>query len=260
MINKNIILAISVIAILGVGVYFLNEKSSYNPKTQGKIIFGITDAAANMGDVSAVLITVNRVQIHSEASGWVTVSNETKQYDLLALKQSGAISLLASSTAAIGTYDQVKLMISKVIVTKNGVQIEAKLPSGELKIVGNLVVNPDRTSSMVFDFIADKSLHITGNGKLIFAPVIKIKKQNDVSILIKSNGEINITGDKEDDDEENVGMDEKGEIKNDFELKGQLDIDDDDNIRLDGGVSVKIKTDDDDDDKDDEEKNIDLKI
>jgi hypothetical protein len=240
MTNKNIIIAVVIVAVLGLGIYLLNQPtpsqtslnttSTYNPKTQGKVVFGITDAAGDMQGVSSVLVTVNQVQVHSAVNGWVTVSNETKQYDLLTLKQSGAVSLLANANIDAGTYDQVRLMVSKVVVVKNGVQQEAKLPSGELKIIGNIVVNADKTSSVIFDFIADKSLHMTGNGKFIFAPVLKVSKQEDVKVELKSNNEVNITGSKGENDQ-NVGMDSKGDVKDNFELQGNLSIDSQNNIQ-----------------------------
>lgn len=234
--NKNIVILAVLVLVLIVGAYFLNQK---NASAQGKVVVGITDATSNIEGVSSVLITVNKVEIHSAGSGWTTVSNETKQYDLLVLKQSGAVSLLANANIDVGTYDQIRLMISKVIVVKNGVEQEAKLPSGELKIVGNIVVNADKTSSIVFDFIADKSLHITGNGKFIFAPVIKVNKRSDVTVELKSNDEVDIK-DGEEENDENVGMDSKGEVKRDFELKGNLNIDNEDNIQGEDNVEIKL--------------------
>jgi len=240
--NKNVVLTIVLVVVVVLfGAYLLKRSNSlqkgvtstYNPQTQGKVVFGVTDSASDMGGVSSVLITVNQVEMHNATNGWITVSNKTNQYDLLVLKQSGVISLLADANVDAGTYDQVRLLISKIIVIKNGVQQEAKLPSGELKIVGNIIVNADKASSIVFDFIADKSLHLTGNGKFIFAPVLKIKKQEDVKVKLNSKNEVEITGGKENNEDEDVGMDENGEIKADFELKGNLNIDSEDNIKID---------------------------
>ncbi|HHT9145881.1 MAG TPA: DUF4382 domain-containing protein [Candidatus Wunengus sp. YC61] len=248
MTNKTIGIIVAVLAIVALGagtMYLFNWQmplQSYNPKTQGKVVFGVTDVAEDMSGVSSVFVTVNKVEIHSATKGWVTASNETKQYDLLALKQSGAVSLLANANVDVGTYDQMRLMISKVTVVKNGVSQDAKLPSGELKIISDIVVNADKTLTVVFDFMADKSLHITGNGKFIFTPVIKVKKQSNANVELKSNGEINIMGGNQENDE-NVGMDEKGEVKNDFELKGDLDIDENDDIKIKVNIEGNIKTD-----------------
>ena len=244
--NKNIITFIGALAIVVLAmsaVYYYNQQIpsqqgttvtlSYDPKTQGKVVFGITDHAEDINGVSSIFITVNKIEIHSEANGWATVSNETKQYDLLALKQSGAVSLLANANINVGTYDQVRLMVDKIVVVKNGVEEEAKLPSGELKMMQNIVVNADKTVTVVFDFIADKSLHITGNGKFIFTPVIKVKKTSNASLELTSDNEITILGGDQEDDED-FGMDEKGEVKNNFELEGNLEIDDKNEIWLEG--------------------------
>ncbi len=236
MTNKNIFLTIgAIIIILVIGALLLSPQTpngsqnatstngtSYN--AQGKIIFGVTDAATDMGAVSSIVVTVNKAELHSATDGWVTVSSATKQYDLLALKQSSAVSLLADANLSAGVYDQARLMISNVTVVRNGISQSAKLPSGELKMVGNFAVGANATSSVVFDFMADKSLHMTGNGKLIFAPVIRIEKVNNVYVLFKSNNEIGLSGGSRENDE-NVGMDEKGEVKADFELKGNLNVD-----------------------------------
>jgi len=241
-----IIVAVLVIVALGAGAMYLFNRQmssqSYNPETQGKVVFGVTDVAEDMSGVSSVFVTVNKVEIHSATEGWVTASNETKQYDLLVLKQSGAVSLLANANVNVGTYDQMRLMISKVTVVKNGVSQDAKLPSGELKIISDIVVNADKTLTVVFDFMADKSLHVTGNGKFIFAPVVKVKKQSNANVELKSNGEINIMGGNQENDE-NIGMDEKGEVKNDFELKGDLDIDENDDIKIKVNIEGNIETD-----------------
>jgi hypothetical protein len=230
--NKNTTLYIVlIIVVVGLGVYFLNKPSAYNPVTQGKVVLGVTDASADMTGVSSVVITVNKVAIHSTSSGWVTISSGVKEYDLLTLKKSGVVSLLAQTNVTAGTYDQIRLNISKVVVVRNNVQTEAKLPSSELKIIGKIVVNADKTSTAVFDFMADKSLHATGDGKFIFAPVIRIEKTSDANVEVKMNDELSITGGNRENDED-VGMDEKGEVREDFELKGNLEIDVNDDIQI----------------------------
>jgi len=257
MTNKNLILfLVAAVILIGLGSFLFSPKDS---SANGNIIFGITDAAEDMGDISSVIITVNKVEIRSETSRWITVSTTTKTYDLLALKQSGKVSLLVDTTVASGIYDQVRLSISRVVVIRSGIEQEAKLPSSELKIVGDIEVTADQSMSMIFDFIADKSIHITGDGKIIFAPVIKVTRQNNIDFELRSNDEIVIKiksfddddgkdddGDGKDDDEDdntnsqnknyeerNYGMNEMGELKSDFELKGLFKIDNDNKILLD---------------------------
>ncbi len=142
---------------------------------EGRAVFIITDAAANMGEVTNIRVTIDSVQVLSESTGWIKVSAEEHTYDLLKLKSEGIQALLADYNLTPGVYRQMRLDISKVIVTDQLGNHTAKLPSGVLKIFGNLTVNANSTSTVKFDFIADKSLHITGNGQYIFAPVIQLE-------------------------------------------------------------------------------------
>lgn len=254
MTKKNIIIVVVVLAAIALGaIYFYNQPkssqnyqapaSSYNPQTQGKVIFGVKDAATSMGTISSVVITVNKVEIHNEAQGWVTLSTQSNQYDLLALKQSGLTSLLVQTNVQAGTYDQMRLTVSGVVVTQNGVQQQAKLPSGELKIVGKIVVDAGKTSSAVFDFATDKSLHLTGNGKFIFAPVIKLQTESETDATVDSNDDVHISKGHMDSDE-NEGMDVDGEMKENFklDLNTKLDLVDD-AVKVDetGDTSSSIK-------------------
>ena len=40
----------------------------------GRVIFTITDAAADMGSVTSVKVTVDSVSVHSASEGWAAVS------------------------------------------------------------------------------------------------------------------------------------------------------------------------------------------
>lgn len=230
-----IIVAVVVVALGAALLYFpVNKNMTSAPGPgQGKVIVGITDAAASLGSVSSIVVTVDKVEVQSAAQGWVTISSGNKQYDLLQLKQSGAVAFLASANLSAGTYDQIRLTISKVEVTASGTTQEAKLPSGMLKIVGRLVVEEGKTATAVLDFIADKSLHVTGNGKFILAPVVKLQTKSDASVEVRSDNTVKITGGKAE-VEVNVGMDERGEVKDNFELdiNVKVEIDADDVIRI----------------------------
>ncbi len=178
---------------------------------QGRAVFTIKDAAADMGAVSSVKMTIDSVQVHSATEGWVTVSSTPQTYDLLKLKAEGSQALLADVNLKTGTYQQVRLMTSKVIVTDMSGDHEAKLPSGELKIVGELTVNESSTSTATFDFIANESLHVTGNGEYIFAPVVKLETREKADVDVSSKANVKINGGTIKTDLK-VGMDIDGNI------------------------------------------------
>lgn len=220
--------------------------SDTNPD-QGRVVLSIKDyAPGSLLGATAINVNVDAVEVHSATEGWVTISTSSKIYDLLQLKQSGVATLIADANLNAGTYDQIRLTIKKVeVTTANGTQ-EAKLPSNSLKIIGNLTVLAGQTSSALLDFLADKSLHITGNGKFIFAPVVRLETRNDVVVAIDDSDEkVDIRGGKIE-TEKTIGMDEKGEIDDDFELKGNLSIDENDMIHIEENDSHSEDTDGDD--------------
>jgi len=183
-----------------------------SPSAQtGRAVFTISDAAADMGNVTSVLLTVDSVEAHNNATGWVTVMSTQKTYDLLQLKASGVMALLADVNLSAGTYQQIRLNISKVVIVDANVSHDAKLPSSELKIVGKLVVSSNSTAIVNLDFIVDRSLHVTGNGSYILAPVVKLETRENATVRINARNETEVDDGEVSTDIE-VGMDENGEV------------------------------------------------
>ena len=222
----------AVLIVLAVVVLVLFLVFGGGDTKQGKVVFAVTDDTAELKDISAINITINEISVHSEAKGWVVVSNATKEFDLLQLKSSGALELAAESNLAAGTYDQVRLNISKVVIIKAGQSIEAKLPSNKLTLNGNLVVNADTTSTITFDFLADKSLHMTGNGKFILAPVVRLETKSGADVSFEGT-KVKISGGKVE-DEKTQGMDENGKVKIGVRFEEDDDLDE-----INGVIKVK---------------------
>lgn len=107
-----------------------------------------------------------------------------------------------------------------------------------LKINGKFTAAEGKTATVSIDFLADKSLHLTGNSIYILAPVVKLETKHDTDVEIKADESVVINGGKVE-EEKNEGMDEKGEMKGDFELKGNLDIDVNDIIHIKNGVRTE---------------------
>src|SRR6185503_6887074 len=162
--------------------------------TEGRVVFSVTDAAANMGAVSEVTMKISKVEMHSAAKGWVEVSAEPKSFNLLTLNVSKETELLADIKVSEGVYDQVKLTVDSVVVKmKDGSTKDAKLPSGELKLNTTVMVTADKTASVHIDVLADKSLHVTGNGKYIFAPVVNVESKSETQVSVDATGKVIIT-------------------------------------------------------------------
>ena len=221
--------SIVLIVLAVVAVLFL---ISGGGEKQGKVVFAVTDATADIKNISSINITVNEISVHSEAKGWVVVSTATKEFDLLQLKSSGTLELAAEANLNAGTYDQVRLNISKVVVVKGGQSMEAKLPSGKMTLSGKLVVDADTTSTITFDFLADKSLHMTGNGKFILTPVVRLETKSGADVSFEGK-KVKIKGGKIE-HENTHGMDENGKIKVGIRFDDKDELDD-----INGVIKVK---------------------
>jgi hypothetical protein len=259
--NKSMIFAIVGVVLVGLALFYFMAYNGSAPMSQapaagqGKIVIGISDAAMAIEGVSSIMMTVDKVEMLGASSSWVTISSVSKQYDLLQLKASGAIALLADVNLSAGTYNQIRLTIGKVEISASGSIREAKLPSGTLKIVGRIVVEEGKTATAVLDFKADKSLHITGNGMFVLAPVVHLQTKSDVSVEVRTDATLKIVGGK-DEDEVDVGMDERGETKEDFELDEDADID----IDAEGTIHIEDKGDREDGEDEEDRSGTELKL
>ena len=227
-----------VVVVLGAGYFYFSSNTNTNLASQGQAIIGISDASAAIPGVTSIMITVDTVEVQSGANGWITVSSGTKQYDLLQLKQTGAVALLADANLPAGTYDQIRLTISKVLVTASGTTQEAKLPSGTLKIVGRLVIEAGKTATAVLDFNADKSLIATGNGTFILAPVVNLQTKSNVTVEKQSDNTLKISSGTVEDNV-NVGMDQNGDTQDNFELGSSSKVEVDSEGRIHVSTTTK---------------------
>lgn len=212
------------------------------PSTQGKAVITVTDDAPSLAGVTAVVLTVDKVEVHSATAGWVTVSSVTQQYDLLKLKGTKVSQLLANAAIDAGTYDSIRLTVSNVSVTTNGKTETAKLPSHTLSIVGKMTVVAGQTSTASLDFDLAKSLHLTGKGMFILAPVVKLQTKHNVEVKIKEDDSVETSGgDVETDSSQ--GMDVNGDMKANFELPDKLNVDTNDmiNVETKGMIDVETK-------------------
>ncbi len=187
-------------------------------KTEGSVFFAIKDKAESLDNFSSILAQLSGVAVHSTAGGWISVKNTPPLLDLLKLyRTEKETAFLAALNLPVGTYDQLRLDIgSIVLMTKDGVYHETKLPSKQLKLTMRLVVEGAGQSSVVVDIMSDKSIHKTGNGLYIFTPVINLETRSKLSqVQLLPTGFVTLVGGKTD-TSINAGMDENGELKKEF--------------------------------------------
>lgn len=195
-----------------------NSSTVQKEEVDGRVVVSITDSKVNsISGVSAVYVTVDKIEMHSAAKGWVIVSNETNQYELLSLKAKGSLKLAAQTMVPEGTYNQVRLQVKKIEVVRNGKRSVATVPSNKIELIGQFMVSHDSTTSITVDFLVDQSLRTTGGGKFIFSPVIKIESRANASVSIGPNNTVVVTGGRVDTDA-TMGMKLDGTMQDNFTL------------------------------------------
>jgi hypothetical protein len=129
------------------------------------------------GEITAIVITANNFRVAQSTEtpegtndGWLVVAEGEHTFDLL--KVVGQEESLGISELAPGTYNQARMDIISVVITRGGEQVEASVPSSVLRIVRPFDVIAGETTILTFDFDADRSVVATGPN-LLLRPVVK---------------------------------------------------------------------------------------
>ncbi|MFW5846701.1 MAG: DUF4382 domain-containing protein [Nanoarchaeota archaeon] len=213
-----IAIVLGVLVVVGIAGYlYMNpaEKTDLNPLTsneQGEVVFAVTDAAANMENVQEVRVTVDKVEAHysseteadasternaesqTESEGWATLSTQDRTYALLELDTENKNELLLAENITARNYNRVRLYVKDVVVVDNEGEHQAKLPSNMLQFNTDVNVDANSTATVLFDFKADESLHVTGNGEYILAPVVMIESRSNAEAEVRSDNSVEFRG------------------------------------------------------------------
>lgn len=134
----------------------------------------LTDGPA---DYDAVLIDIQKIEIHSDAAGWQSFGLlHPGVYNLLDFNN-GLDTLIADATLPSGTISQMRLILgpdNSVII--NGLSYPLSTPSAQqsgLKFNIHQQLDPGAVYHMWIDFDAGKSIVQEGNGSYSLKPVIR---------------------------------------------------------------------------------------
>lgn len=183
------------------------------PTLTGTLKLLVTDAPPGE-DVTSIMVTVREVQVHKalaeqekerereqSSSGnqtqeqererqqtqqgegaWISIalSDNMTTFDLLEIR--GIEQFLGTSEIEATKYTQVRLVVDTVQVKLGSGELQdATVPSKELKIVHPFNVVGGETTALVIDFDADKMVTVTGAGKIIVKPVVKLTVRQEKS-------------------------------------------------------------------------------
>ncbi|MFC1951808.1 DUF4382 domain-containing protein [Chloroflexota bacterium] len=172
------------------------------PSLSGTLQVYVTDAPPRE-QVTSIMVTVSEVKVHiaqaeqekeqeqeqsdsdnqtqeqeQEQNGegkWITIdlSDDATTFDLLEIK--GIEQYLGANEVTAGKYTQVRLVVDTIqVALGDGDLQDASVPSKELKIVRPFNVVAGETTALILDFEADKMVTVTGSGKIIVKPVVKL--------------------------------------------------------------------------------------
>lgn len=154
----------------------------------GAMTVKMTDAPGLYAEVN---VEVESVMIHyadsadsTSSDGWVTLQTEAGIYNLLDL-QNGVTALLADSVEIpVGKVNQMRLILGSNnsvtlidSVTVVDLELSSQMNTG-IKFNLNATIEPGLETEVVFDFDAEKSIVVQGNGTLRLKPVIKVVSVN----------------------------------------------------------------------------------
>ena len=116
-------------------------------------------------------IEVNAVLEETEA-GWQTVIAEPKSFDLVAF--TGVEDILGATQLQPGRYNQVRMEVVEALITIEGTERTAMVPSGRLRIVGGYDAVAGETTVLTLDFDAEKSVVLRGQNDPLLKPVVRL--------------------------------------------------------------------------------------
>ncbi len=230
--TSNIIVGVVVVILIILGVlwYQDNKKTEMAPTTSsntsgiGSLYIGVTDATADINNVSDISMQIKKVEIRNSAGEWVTVSSSSKVYNLLNLKENNTIKLYAQSNVPAGLYDRVRVTIGdSKVKTKSRGEVKAYVPASQIVFNMNINVLPNESTHLKLDILADQSLHLTADGQYVLALVIRAQSESGADVTVTSDEVVIVVNGKLDSDV-STGLDLDGTSRMNFKLDSKDDI------------------------------------
>lgn len=182
-------------ALLGLVFLFAFTQCSddENNATSGKLSMSITDAPIDDENVASVILTFQKIEVHSESEGWITLEqfDEPVSIDLLAY-QNGESYFLTEEVIPAGDYNQIRLVLDMeqtgtYILYDDGSKQQLKVPSGSqsgYKINGDFTVPAGGVVNLTLDWDLRRAIVKAGNsGLYILKPTVRVIVNEDAAMI-----------------------------------------------------------------------------
>jgi len=155
------------------------DKDNITSGSSGYIAVKLTDAPGNYQQVN---VDIQKVSIHlvpnSGKSDWLDLNTKSGVYDLLKLQNGIDTSIVDTTKLPAGKITQMRLLLgSNNTVMVDSVIHKLTVPSGSqtgIKLIGQMIIDPNKTLNVLIDFDASKSIVLNGNGTYHMKPTVKV--------------------------------------------------------------------------------------
>ena len=156
-----------------------NSAGGGDMAASGSITIRLTDAPANYQQVN---VDIQKVSVHlvpnSGKADWIDLNTKSGVYDLLKLQNGIDTSIVDTTKLPAGKITQMRLLLgSNNTVMADSAIYGLTVPSGSqtgIKLIGHMIIDPNKTLNVLIDFDAYKSIVLNGNGTYHMKPTIKV--------------------------------------------------------------------------------------
>lgn len=225
-----ILIGVLIVAVAAIGIAYYERNRDEEPDQKAVLYVGITDAATDINGISDIELQVKKVEVYDPEGGWETVSGNSKTYNLLTLRNNQDVKLYAKEELEAKRYSAVRVTVADPVVKDTaGKNTDASLPSDQIIIDSVVDLSDTEDNYIVVDFLADKSLHTTTDGKYVFAPSIAFSSYSGGEVTVDDNESVKSTGASLQ-STLMVGQDLNGQSRTDFELNTDAGLTVDDSV------------------------------
>lgn len=168
-------------------------ENNVNGATKSGITVKMTDAP---GDYAMLNVEIEKVELYSETSGWITLSNESQIINVLELTNGNSVTLGSQTDIDAGMYTQVALYFgdeNELMVHDDGVTTSFDLSTqGAVIIDINQNIEAGNHAEVLLDFDVAESIHVdgSGSGSISIDPSIDFVEDTETGVSGHVEGEV----------------------------------------------------------------------